>query len=377
MDKSIYISENDSLIKAEPLRVGVIGCGAIAQGAHLPIIQFSEFETLQAVCDIKPKLAHMVGERYGALKIYTRIEDILNDSEVEAVIVSLYHDLHYEVVMEALRRGKHVLIEKPMTMSYDDSKAMVKEAAKYNLKLVVGYMWRYDRGTDFALQKVKNGEIGEVNFAICGGEEGAHGWEAGALKHMIITDEPVPEIKMRRPAWCEGSLISFAYEFLMDCGSHTIDLLRLFLGEPEEIIYTDVYRMHNDSDDFHTLRILSVLRFPSARVVYNIAFLNFDITGMSLEMRSDTGSIKVCWNPTLLRNKSAVVIQNDFQTGDIIKQLLEPSWCFENEHESFVRTIRCTAYKSVTSAELILPVHKVCEAMMFSWLERKSVNLYS
>jgi predicted dehydrogenase len=278
------IKKEELYAPKEPVRIGVIGCGAIAQGAHLPIIQDSESETLQAVCDIKPLLAKKVGQRYGALKVYTKIDDILNDQEIEAVIIALYHDDHPELAIEALRRGKHVLVEKPMAMKSVDAIRMVKEAKQSNRHLMVGYMWRYDRGTESSLQKLQSGSLGEVNFALAGGEEGIHGWEAGALRHIFHSDEKILKPIIRRPVWCNEPFVNFAYEFLMDCGSHTIDLLRMFLGEPKEICYTDVYRMDKTRDAFHPLRILSVLKFEKSTVYYNIAYLDYDITGMSIKM---------------------------------------------------------------------------------------------
>ena len=367
----------EQINRIAPLRIGVIGCGGIAQGAHLPIIQQSNFEELQAVCDIRPMLAEKVRKRFGAKRVYSRVEDILGDSQIEAVVVCVMHDLHPEIAIEALRRGKHVFIEKPMAMTVDDCLRMINEAASAKLRLFVGYMWRYDKGTEAALKMLTDGVVGEIDFARCGGEEGWHGWEDGFLANMIRTDEPVPALKLRRPVWCGDPFVNFAYEFLMDSGSHTIDLLRAFLGEPEEICFTDVYNMPKSRQRKiePPLRLMSVIRFPNATVHYNLAFLTHDITGMSLEMRSNAGSLEVRWSPTLRRHKPAVVVYQDFQTGKHEEITSPPSWCFEREHQAFVRSIKDASYEPPTSAELILPVNRICEAIIESWLQKTPVSL--
>lgn len=359
----------------EPVRIGIIGCGAIAQGAHLPIIQESEEEILTAVCDVRPSVVRGVARRFGASRSYTSIEDILADKDIEAVIVSVYHDLHPEIAIEALRCGKHVLVEKPLAMVIKDADRMVEEASKAQKKLVVGYMWRYDPGTEYALNLVKNKTIGVINFAGCGGEEGPRGWEAGFLNHMIDSDEPIPAVKYRRPDWCNDPFTNFAYEFLMDTGSHTIDLLRVFLGELMEVCYTDVYRMNKNQSDFYPMRFLSVLRFPEVRVYYNLAFLKEDVTGMRLTLHGDEGLIEVVWNPTLRRHMPARVTCNVFPEGIRREYTLSSGWCFEQEHKAFVRAVRDPSFEPSTSANLVLPVNKICEGIIESWLTKKAVVL--
>ena len=356
------------------VKLGVIGCGAIAQGAHLPIISVSEREELVAVCDVRSTVAERVAHRFNCGRFYTKVEDLLDDDEIEAVVIGVYHDLHAPIAVEALRRGKHVLVEKPLAMRLDDAEWMIDEAAKAQRRLMVGYMWRYDPGAELAHTLYRQGRFGQANYATAGGEEGPRGWEAGALDHLITSDERVPDIEVRRPGWCEDPFANFAYEYLVDAGSHTIDLLRHFLGEPERVCYTDVYRMPKGKDGAKTVRVLTVLQFPGATVFYNVAFLTQDITGMGMRLHSDKGWLDVQFAPTLTRHVPAAVTSREYDTGIIQTHNLAPGWSFEREHEHFVDAIT-SDQEPLTSAANCLGVVRTCEAIIESWLQKTEITL--
>jgi len=356
------------------VKLGVIGCGAIAQGAHLPIISVSDTEELVAVCDVRPTVAERVARRFDSPRFYTKAEDLLDDDEIQAVVVGVYHDLHPPIAVEALRRGKHVLVEKPLAMRLDDARWMIEEADKADRLLMVGYMWRYDPGAELAHNLYRQGTLGQANFATAGGEEGPRGWEAGALEHLITTDEPLPDIEPRRPDWCEDPFANFAYEYLVDAGSHTIDLLRHFLGDPEKVCFTDVYSMPKGAGGAKTVRVLTVIQFPGATVFYNVAFLTQDITGMGMRLKSDRGWIDVQFAPTLTRHVPAAVTSRNYDTGVVRTHTLAPGWSFEREHQHFVDAIT-NDRRPLTSAAECLQAVRTCEAIIEAWLQKKEIVL--
>ena len=293
---------------------------------------------------------------------------------MEAVVVCVHHDLHAPLAVEALRRGKHVLVEKPLAMRLDDAQWMIQEADKAGRRLMVGYMWRYDPGAELAHDIYRRGLLGEANYATAGGEEGPRGWEAGALEHLISSDEALPKVEPRRPPWCEDPFANFAYEYLVDAGSHTIDLLRHFLGDPEKVCFTDVYSMPKGKENAKTVRILTVLQFPTATVFYNVAFLAQDITGMELRLHSDKGWLQVQFAPTLTRHVPAAVTSRDYDADIVQTHNLAPGWNFEQEHNHFVDAI-INDNEPLTSAANCLQDVRICEAVIESWLQKKEIIL--
>ena len=117
--------------------VAIIGCGRIANNAHLPALSEFEDVRIKYACDIIPEKAQAAKEKFQ--KIENAIEDYkiaLADSEVDAVFVLTPNYVHYTVAMDAMRAGKHVFCEKPITVNYPLSAEMAEEAknrAKYSI----------------------------------------------------------------------------------------------------------------------------------------------------------------------------------------------------------------------------------------------------
>jgi predicted dehydrogenase len=126
------------------IKVGVIGCGEIAQWMHLPFLtELPDFQ-VTAVCDISPKVVEYVGARFGVERRFTNVEELLAQGDVEAVAIAT--PIHSDPAIAAARAGKHVLVEKPMAFNLDEAKAMVEAAESAGVVLMVAYMKRYDPG---------------------------------------------------------------------------------------------------------------------------------------------------------------------------------------------------------------------------------------
>ena len=125
------------------LRLGVIGCGRVAQ-AHLAAIQFLKDEVdILAVADVDEKKAKEAKERFGVKHLIPRYEDLLNHPEIEAAIITLPNRLHHPVVLQAAKAKKHILVEKPMALNIRQAQEMVDEAKKNNTTLMVGQSRRF------------------------------------------------------------------------------------------------------------------------------------------------------------------------------------------------------------------------------------------
>ncbi|MFL5825192.1 MAG: Gfo/Idh/MocA family protein [Thermoleophilaceae bacterium] len=124
-------------------RVGVIGCGLIAQVMHLPYLaELRDRFEISALCDVSEEVLHGCAERYGVGRTFTRWEDLIEEP-LDAVMV-LTAGNHAPMAIAAARRGLHVFAEKPMAISASEGAAMLSAAEDAGVRLMVGTMKRYD-----------------------------------------------------------------------------------------------------------------------------------------------------------------------------------------------------------------------------------------
>lgn len=128
------------------IRIGLIGCGEIAQVSHIPALGFlSDFYRITYLCDVsKAALEHCARKVAGTRpKITTTAEELCSSSEVDAVIVCNATQFHHTHAILALSHNKHVFVEKPLALSYRDLDALQAAEDKSEGTLFVGYMRRY------------------------------------------------------------------------------------------------------------------------------------------------------------------------------------------------------------------------------------------
>jgi predicted dehydrogenase len=155
--------DSASPLQDQPLRLGVIGCGRIAQVAHLPALAKAETIALSGVSDRSPSLAKGVGARYG-VPSFTEVSDLLAQ-DIEAVLIAVPDRLHLPVGAEALSAGKHVLMEKPAASTSEQAAELARLAADRGLKLQIGAMRRHDPGINYARRAVT--QLGPVLSVSC------------------------------------------------------------------------------------------------------------------------------------------------------------------------------------------------------------------
>lgn len=126
------------------VRVGVVGCGLIAQVMHLPHLrELVDLYEVAAVCDISSSLAEQVGDEYRVDKRFQYWQDMLDATRLDAVLL-LTSGSHAPAAIAAFQAGLHVFTEKPMSLSSHEARAMVDAARVAGKILMVGYMKRYD-----------------------------------------------------------------------------------------------------------------------------------------------------------------------------------------------------------------------------------------
>ena len=118
------------------IKIGIIGCGKIAQVRHIPEYEANPNTELAGFYDINQERAQELADRYHG-KAYASYEALLQDPEIDAVSVCAANTVHAEITVAALNAGKHVLCEKPMATTIEDCEAMVEAAEKNGKYLMI------------------------------------------------------------------------------------------------------------------------------------------------------------------------------------------------------------------------------------------------
>ena len=128
------------------LRIGVLGCGPIAQIAHFDSIKRARNATLYALCDRADDLRERMAVIHEPTAVYADYDAMLADPQVEAIIVAVADQFHVALCQKALAAGKHVLVEKPMGVSVEECEQLRATVAQSGRILQVGYNKRFDPG---------------------------------------------------------------------------------------------------------------------------------------------------------------------------------------------------------------------------------------
>ena len=151
----------------DKVRVGIIGCGGIANGKHMPGLARLDCVEMVAFCDIIEERAGKAAVEYGSndAKVYTDYRELLEDKSIDVVHICTPNRSHGFITADALEAGKHVMCEKPMAKTADDARKMVETAKRTGKKLTIGYQNRYRPDSEYLYTLCRNGELGEIYFA--------------------------------------------------------------------------------------------------------------------------------------------------------------------------------------------------------------------
>jgi predicted dehydrogenase len=246
------------------LRVGLIGCGEIAQIMYIPyLVELPEME-LVALCRRSEEVLHRVADRFGIERRFTDYRDLLAQDDIDAVVVTTFFE-HMEVTVAAAEEGKHVLVEKPLCFSLEEADQMISACERNGVKLMLAEMKRYDPGYQYAQDLIRETE--DINFIR------VHNF---AHYSPIINDEVYdldrPDSKgqerrdrpqqnahfrtMERVLGTDRRELLEAYFWLVQTGVHDIEILRGAFGSPEEVLHTDIFHPMPGSWDYFITSLL-------------------------------------------------------------------------------------------------------------------------
>lgn len=206
-------------------RIGIIGCGGIANGKHLPSLGKINDVQLAAFCDIIPERAEEAAAKYGieGAKVYTDYKELLKDGSLDIVHVLTPNDSHADISIAALEAGKHVMCEKPMAKTAADARRMVEAARRTGKKLTIGYNNRFREDSMYLKKMCQEGKLGHIYYA-----------KAHAIRRRAV---PTWGVFLDEEKQGGGPLI--------DIGTHALDLTLWMLDnyKPKVVLGTKYHEL--------------------------------------------------------------------------------------------------------------------------------------
>ena len=146
----------------DKIKVAIIGCGTIANSAHIPAYLKNENVEIKYFCDLIAEKAQACVEKYGCGKAVVDYHDFLNDPELDAVSVCTHNDFHSIISIDFMKAGKHVLCEKPAARILSEALEMQKVAHETGKILNIGVCNRFNTYVNEIKDIIDSGELGEV-----------------------------------------------------------------------------------------------------------------------------------------------------------------------------------------------------------------------
>ncbi|WP_248930555.1 Gfo/Idh/MocA family protein [Paenibacillus hamazuiensis] len=206
-------------------KIGIIGCGGIANGKHMPSLAKLPNVQMVAFCDIVEDRAREAAGKYGAegARVTSNYREILEDGSIEIVHVCTPNDSHAEITIAALDAGKHVMCEKPMAKTAADARRMVEAAKRSGKKLTIGYNNRFRADSLYLKQVCEDGDLGEIYFA-----------KAHAIRRRAV---PTWGVFLDEEKQGGGPLI--------DIGTHALDLTLWMMDnyKPKAVLGTSYHKL--------------------------------------------------------------------------------------------------------------------------------------
>lgn len=348
--------------------LAIVGCGRIAEFAHFPALQQIDGVRIKYACDLIPEKAEAAKEKFS--KVEQTITDYriaLDDPEVDAVFVLTPNHAHYTVTMDALRAGKDVFCEKPITINYALSCEMAAEAELRGRILNIGVCNRYHRSVEMLEQMNREGKFGNLYHVYC---------SFRAFRSIPGLGGPFTQKSL------SGGGV------LIDWGVHFLDLILYILGEPkiknltcdayselaknmrdyqyEEMWAKDTADVENgimDVDDF----VSGYIRTDKASISFNGAWAqNIDRSEKFIDFLGDKCGARLtyCGKFEIYDAQTLETITPDYEIPDM----------YTCEDRAFLESIE-TRVKNKTNIDAVLESAKLLDALYLSASQKEEVQL--
>src|SRR5262245_61137454 len=347
------------------IKIGVVGCGLIAQMMHLPHLrELADFYEVVSICDVSPATLKYVADRYDIRRLYSDYRDLLKE-DVDAIAV-LSADSHGQIIVDALRAGKHVFTEKPMCYTLREADEILAAHTRAGTVCLIAYMKRYDPSVRYAAPLIRRlPGLQAIQITVL------HPSEANQIGHHDLrrfADVPA-EAAARLRAGQDRLIHDVIGEFtplerrvfagnLLSTLVHDINLLRGLSGDPADVLFTDVWAQGGS--------LVTCLRYPSGvRATISLHYLpdlaHYEETVMYLG-RGDR--LRLVFPSPFFRNMPTEVVVEGMEDGEPFEKRVTASMkeAFREELVHFAECLQSGVAPDTPPAEArgdILLLHRI------------------
>ena len=268
------------------MKVAIIGCGTIANAAHIPAYLKNPDAEIKYFCDILPERAQAAVEKYGCGTAVSDYHQVLADPEIEAVSVCTPNNMHARISIDALRAGKNVLCEKPAARTYAEALEMQKAQHETGKVLNIGVVNRFNDSVNLIKKYIDDGRLGEVY-------------------HVYVSFRAHRSIPGLGGAFTTKALSGGGS--LIDWGVHFLDLIFYCVGQPKiKTVSAQAYSVLGKAMEGYVYESMWAGP-PKYDGVYDVDDM---ITGL-IRTEGPTISVNGCWAQNLDENATFVEFLGD------------------------------------------------------------------
>ena len=256
------------------IKLGVIGLGEVSQLMHLPILQdLCDKYQVTAISDVSPSLVEFVQKKYNVSKGYLSAVELIEEADVDAVLILSPDQYHGEYASRALKAGKHVFVEKPVTLCGEELEELITLKKQYpDQTVMVGYMRRY-AGPFLKAKEILEAEPRKTEYLrfrdiICEGP-----FYIGQTRPIFypqdVPEDVIKEGGVRRRAHLDRAIGADAsdaqrmtYQMMAGLGCHSFSAVRELFGLPKKI--------HSVTTSPNGEQVIVVMEFEDFMAVYEL-----------------------------------------------------------------------------------------------------------
>jgi len=349
------------------IKVAVIGCGTIANAAHIPSYMNNDEVEIKYFCDIIPERAEAAVEKYGCGTAVVDYHDFLNDPELDAVSVCVPNNMHPVIAIDFLRAGKNVLCEKPAARTYAEALEMQKVQHETGKILNIGVVNRFNNSVNLIKDYIDSGKLGEVF-------------------HVYVSFRSHRSIPGLGGAFTTKEIAGGGA--LIDWGVHFLDIVMYCCGDPKPLTvtgetfsklgvdmkgyaYTDMWAGPPKYDGIYDVddSVTGMIRTEGPVITLNGAWAqNIGEREMFIDFMGDKAGIRLQYGADFkvytAENGALVEYTPTFKTRDH----------FQNEIDAFVRCIK-TGEKLASHIDTVVITAKMMQAIYDSAAAHREVTL--
>ncbi len=350
------------------IKVAVIGCGTIANAAHIPSYLNNPEAKILYFCDILPERAEAAVEKYGCGKAVTDYKEVLADPQVEAVSVCTPNHLHPRIAIDALRAGKHVLCEKPAARTYSEALEMQQAQHETGKTLNIGVVNRFNDGVNLIKKYIDSGKLGEVH-------------------HVYVSFRAHRSIPGLGGAFTTKEIAGGGA--LIDWGVHYLDIVMYCCGDPavktvsgetfcklgrdmKSYAYQEMWAGPPDLNGVYDVEdsVTGLVRTSGPVITLNGAWAqNIGEAEQYIDFMGDKAGIRLQYgkNFTVYTQEHGALVEYQpvFQTRDH----------FQNEIDAFLRCVR-TGEKLPSHIDTVIVTAKMMQAIYDSSQQHREIELH-